>query len=70
MGNNYLNHKLHAFSEKEKKIIPLHKEKEIFYNHAAERTGDIEILHNSVNFQNLVYQFKRPTKDIDFNRFN
>ena len=31
--------------------------KEIFYNLAAERTGEIEKLHNSVNFQNLIYHF-------------
>ena len=34
-----------------------------------QKTGEIEILHNSVNFQNLVYHFKDPTKDIDFNDF-
>ena len=35
-----------------------------------ERTGEIEKLHNSVNFQNLIYHFKGRTKDIDeFNEF-
>ena len=34
-----------------------------------EKTGEIEKLHNSVNFQNLIYHFKGPTKDIDFNDF-
>ena len=31
------------------------------------RTGEIENLHNSVNFQNLIHHFKGPTKEIDFN---
>ena len=37
---------------KKKKSIPLDKQKEIFYiyNLVAERTGEIEKLHNSVNF--------------------
>ena len=40
-----------------------------------ERTGEFERLHNSVNFQNyvnfqnLMYHFKSPTKDIDSNDF-
>ena len=31
------------------------------------RTGELEKLHNSVNFQNFIYHFKGPTKD--FNDF-
>ena len=58
-----------AFAEKEKQIMLLDKQKEIFYNFAAERTGEIEKLHNSVTFQNLVYHYKGPIKDIDFNDF-
>ena len=53
------------FSEKEKSI-PLDKRKNIFYNLIAERTGEIENLHNSVNFKNLVYHTKGPTKNINF----
>ena len=34
-----------------------------------ERTEKIEKLHNSVNFQNLIYHFMGPTKDIYFNDF-
>ena len=34
--------KSNAFAEKEKKSIPLDKQKEIFYNLFAERTGEIE----------------------------
>ena len=49
-------------AEKEKQGIPLDKQKEIFYKHAAERTGDIEKLHNTVNFQNMVYHFIGVTK--------
>ena len=26
-------------------------------------------MHNSVHLQNLIYDFKSPTKDIDFNDF-
>ena len=33
--------KFNAFSEKEK-IVPLNKQKEVFYNLVAERTGKIE----------------------------
>ena len=54
-------------AEKEEESIPLDKKKEIFCNLVAERTGEIESLHNSVNFQNLIYHFKGPTKEIDFN---
>ena len=32
-----------------------------------ERTGEIEKLHNSVNFENLICYFKGPTKNIVFN---
>ena len=39
----------------------------MFYNLFAESIGKIEKLHNSANFQNLIYHFKGPTKDIDFN---
>ena len=42
------------FSEKGKGI-PLDKQKEIFYNLVSEKNG--EKLHNSVNFQNLIYHF-------------
>ena len=27
-------------------------------------------LHNSVNFDNLLYHYKGPTKDKDFNTYN
>ena len=53
------------FPEKEKSIS-LDKQKEIFYNLVAERTGAIKKLHNSVKFQNLVYHFKVHTKNKDF----
>ena len=49
--------KYNAFAEKEEKSIPLEKQKEMFFNLVAERTGEIEKLHNSVNFQNLIYHF-------------
>ena len=32
-----------------------------------ERTAEIKKLHNNFDFQNLMYHFKGPTKDIDFN---
>ena len=64
MENNQLN--LMRFLEK-KKSIPLHKQKEIIYRLVVEGTGKIEKLHNSVNFINLIYNFKGPTKDIYFN---
>ena len=44
-----------AFSEKGKGI-PFDKQKEILYNLVSEKTE--EKLHNSVNFQNLIYHFK------------
>ena len=49
--------------------MPLDKEKEILCNLVAEKTGEIENLHGSVNFQNLIYHFKGPTKYINFNNF-
>ena len=61
----YLN--LIRLLKKRKKSIPLDKQKEIFYNLVAERTGEIEKLHNSVDFQNLIYHFKGATEDIYFN---
>ena len=54
---------------KMKKIYHLISKKETFYNPVAERTGEIENLHNSVNFHNLVYHFKGPIKNINFNDF-
>ena len=56
-----------AFDDKEEKIYHLVSKK--IYDPVAERTGEIEKLHNSVNFQNLLYHFEGPTKDIDFNDF-
>ena len=68
MGNNQLN--LMRRLKKEKKSIPIDKQKEIFYNLVAERiAGGTEKLHNSFNFQNLIYHFKGPTKDKNFNDF-
>ena len=53
--------KSNAFAEKEsitfdnkEESIPLDKQKEIFYKLAAKRTEEIEKLHNSVNFDNLI----------------
>ena len=60
--------KSNAFPEKEKSMW-LYKQKEMFYNIAAERTEEIEKLHNSVIFQNWICYFKGPTKNIDFNNF-
>ena len=65
MENNYL--KANAFPEKEKSI--LFDKKGLFYNFVAERTEEIEKLHNSVNCQDLIYHLKSPTKDIAFNNF-
>ena len=45
----------HLIIKKEYSIILLQKE--------------LEKLYNSFNFQNLIYHFKGPTKDIDFNNF-
>ena len=53
--------------KKKGKSIPLNKQKEIFHNLVAERTGEIEKLNNGVNFQNFIYHFKCPTKHIYFN---
>ena len=53
---------------KKEQSIPLDKKK-AFCKIVAERTGKIEKLHNSVNFENLIYNFKDHTKDIDFNYF-
>ena len=61
--------KSNAFAEKEEKGIPLNKQKEIIYNLVVERTGEIEKLYNSVNFQSLIYHFKGSNKDIDFKGF-
>ena len=58
------------FVEKEEKGISFDKQKEIFYKIVAERTEDIEELHNSFHFQNFIYQCKGSTKDIDFNDFH
>ena len=52
----------HFISEKKKK-------KKRLYNLVAERTGKIQKLHNSVNFQNLMDHFKSPTKNIAFSDF-
>ena len=38
-------------------------------NLVAERTGKTEKLHNSINFQNLIYHFMDPIKYIDFSDF-
>ena len=42
-----------------KKYIPIYKQKEIFYNLVEERTGKIEKVRNSNNFQNFIYHFLR-----------
>ena len=47
----------------------LDKQKEILYKLVAGRTGKIEKLRNSFNFQNSMYYFMGPTEDIDFNDF-
>ena len=58
--------KSNTFFEKEK-CIQLDRQKEIFYNLVAENgTGEMEKLHNSVNFQNLMFHFKSPTKILIF----
>ena len=54
---------------KRKQRIPLDKQKQIFHKLVAERTGEIEKLHTSVNCENLIYHLKGTTKDIDFNDF-
>ena len=59
--------KINVFNEKEEKSMLLEKQKEILYNPVAGITGEIEKLRNSVHFQNLIYHFKSPSKDIDFN---
>ena len=61
--------KYNAFSEREKQSTPLDKQKEILYKLVAERTGEIEKLHSSANFQNLVYHLKVPPADRDVNDF-
>ena len=61
--------KSNTFAEKEEKSIPLDKQTVIFYNLNMERTEEIVKLHNTINFQNLIYHFKGPTKKIDFNDF-
>ena len=61
--------KYNAFSEKEKQSTPLDKQKEILYKLVVERTGEIEKLHISANFQNLVYHLKVPPADRDVNDF-
>ena len=60
--------KSNASAEIEELSIPLDNQKEIFYKLVSEKTREIE-LHNSVDFDNLVYYLKAPTKDIDFNDF-
>ena len=66
--------KFNAFSEKEsvpfdkeERSILLEKQKEVFYKLVAEGTGEIGKLHNSVNFDSLIYYFTCSTKDINFN---
>ena len=61
--------KYNAFSEKEKQSTPLDKQKEILYKLVVERTGEIEKLHISANFQNLVYHLKVPPADRDVNDY-
>ena len=61
--------KSNTFAEKEEKSIPLDKQTVIFYNLNMERTEEIVKLHNTINFQNLIYHFKGPTKKIDLNDF-
>ena len=39
------------------------------YKLVVERTGEIEKLHISANFQNLVYHLKVPPADRDVNDF-
>ena len=53
---------------KKEQSIPLDKKK-AFCKIVAERAGKIEKLHNSVNFENLIYNFKDHNKDTDFNYF-
>ena len=52
--------------KKNKKVYCLISKKKYL---VAERNAEIEKLHNSANFQNLIYHFKDPTKDIAFNDF-
>ena len=60
--------KSNEFPEKEKSTL-LDSKKKYSIILLRKKTGEIEKLHNSVNFQNLIYHFKGPTKDIDFNDF-
>ena len=53
--------KSNTFAEKEEKSIPLDKQTVIFYNLNMERTEEIVKLHNTINFQNLIYHFKDAT---------
>ena len=48
----------------------LANKKEIFYNLVVERTREIEKLYNKANFQNLIYHFNGPTKEINFHDCN
>ena len=41
----------------------------IFYKLVAEKAEELEKLHNSISFENLIFHFKSSTKDIDFNDF-
>ena len=48
--------------------LPIDKRKEIFQN-LDERKTEIEELYNSINFKNLVYNFKGGNADINFSDF-
>ena len=63
------NNKLNLMRLLKKKKVYRFISKKKFYNLVVERTEKIEKLHNSVNFQNLIYHFMGPTKDIYFNDF-
>ena len=55
--------------KKKNKVFHLTGKKYIFHKFGGERTKEMEKLHNKVNFENLIYHFKGPIKDADFNDF-
>ena len=61
---------LDKYDDTKKDNIPINKKREIFNKLVKERNEKMRELHNSVNFDDLSYHYKGPTKDKDFSVYN
>ena len=52
-----------------KDSLSVDKQKEIFDKLVAERMDLAEKLHNSIDFKNVIYRYKGPTANVDYNNF-